>query len=284
MLKKVAALFVVALLASPVLAQTQSQPPATSTWSGLPDRFQIDAGIFQVSADSVLRANVGTGAGSDVNFERDLGLSKGATTYWVDARWHPWRRHQLSLSYTSIQRDNGGKTLDRSFTWNGQVYDAGLEASATSTSTILAAIYRFSLIKRDRFEFGPAAGLGMVSLSANISAQGTVVSGGVPVTKSLNESRSGRYPTGDVGAFVSIWVTRKAVIRGDFLYIYVAPGDSVASVADGRLALDYYPWRHVGFGLQYKYNQFRYDQGANGSSLGGTVTFQGGQLYASFLF
>ncbi len=284
MLKTHAVLFAVALLASPALAQAPAQKAAPSTWSGLPDRFQVDAGIFQVAANTTLRATINTGSGSDVNFERDLGMNKGATTYWIDARWHPWRRHQLSLSYTSIQRDNGGKTLGRSFTWNGQVYDAGLSANATSRSTILAGIYRFSLVKRDRFELGPAAGLGMVSLSANISAQGTIVSGGVPVAKSLNESKSGRYPTGDVGGFVSVWVTKKAVIRGDFLYIYVAPGDSVASVADGRLALDYYPWRHVGFGLQYKYTQFRYDQGANSSSLGGTVRFQGGQLYASFLF
>lgn len=284
MLKTVAAAVFVVFMAGAAVAQTPAVTSGSAAWTGLPDTFQVDAGIFQVSGNTTLRATVGSGSASDINLEKDLGFDKNATTYWVYARWRPWKRHQLSLGYTSIQRDSATRTLDRTFTWNGQVYDAGLTATANSRVDLFTGIYRYSLVKRDRYEFGPAAGFGFVYLSANISAQGTVVSGGESVTKNLNESRSGRFPTGDVGGFVNIWVTRRAVVRGDFLYIYIAPSDIVASVTDGRLAFDYYPWQHVGFGAQYKYNQFRYDQGADSSSLGGRVTYQGAQIYMSFLF
>jgi len=73
-------------------------------------------------------------------------------------------------------------------------------------------------------------------------------------------------------------------MRGDFLYILIRPADMEASVTDWRLAVDYYPLRHVGVGVQYKFNEFRYQQSNEKVSLGGAVSFQGLQVYGSFLF
>jgi len=64
----------------------------------------------------------------------------------------------------------------------------------------------------------------------------------------------------------------------------IRPADMEASVTDWRLAVDYYPLRNVGLGVQYKYNEFRYEQSLEQGNLGGTVGFQGLQVYASFLF
>ena len=312
MVKTIAAALFVGLLASPGLAQTfapgsipasapgvssasalgsSSAPaptPGSGTWNGLPDRFQVDVGLFNAAGKTVLKATIGSGASDEVNFENDLGLPGSARTFWVYASMRPLKhrqRHQLGVNYTSIQRSSGTKVLARSFTWNGQVYDAGLSATGSMGTNIVSAYYRFSVVKKDRFEIGPTAGLGFLKLSADIKAQGIVTPpGGVPITRTLDESKSGGYPTGDIGGFVNIWVNKRTVIRGDFLYIYIAPGEIVASVSDGRLGVDYYPWRHAGIGLQYKYNRFRYDQGIRSSTLGGSITYQGLQVYGSFLF
>jgi hypothetical protein len=53
---------------------------------------------------------------------------------------------------------------------------------------------------------------------------------------------------------------------------------------DWRLAADYYFFRHAGVGVQYKYNKYSYDRGVLVTKLGGQVTFQGGQVFLSFLF
>jgi hypothetical protein len=55
-------------------------------------------------------------------------------------------------------------------------------------------------------------------------------------------------------------------------------------VTDGRLSVDYYPWSHVGIGAQFRYNEFRYQRSTGKASLGGTISYQGLQVYASFLF
>ena len=62
------------------------------------------------------------------------------------------------------------------------------------------------------------------------------------------------------------------------------PGDSHASDTDWRLGADYYFFRNAGLGVQYKYNKYRYDRGIAASQLGGQITFQGFQLFVSFLF
>ena len=74
------------------------------------------------------------------------------------------------------------------------------------------------------------------------------------------------------------------MVRGDFLYIKVKPGDSEASVTDWRLAADYYFFKNAGLGFQYKYNRYSYDRGILVSQLGGEVTYKGFQLFLSFLF
>jgi len=284
---------IIMALAAPAVAQAPAeaktaQPSAGTTkasWNDLPDRFQIDVGYFRLNAATDLRLQGSGGPSNDVSLEEDLGVSDIANTYWVDATLRLGRRHQFKASYMSLTRESDAKTLTRDFGWGDRVYTAGLSASATIGTEVISTYYRLAIVKRDRFEFGPAAGLGYLSLKAGIEAQGSLTGpGGQVQTVNLNESGKLGVPTGDLGAYVNVWLSKRIVMRGDFLYIMISPDVREMSVTDGRLAVDFYPWRHAGFGVQYKYNQFRYDQGGEKLSLGGTLTYQGLQVYGSFLF
>jgi len=262
------------LLASPALAQSSS-----GTWNGLSDRFQIDTGYFRLNADTVLRYNAPQGSG-DVSFEDDLGLNKSVNTFWVDATWRVGRRHQLKLAYTSITRDRRNHTLGRDFTWGGQNYNAGLSATTSSGSDILGGYYCFAAYRNDRFEIGPSVGFGYLWLNARIQATGTVGD----VSRSLDQPASTGSVTGAVGGYTNGWVTKRLVARADFLYIKVKPGNTESSVTDWRLGADYYFFRNAGLGVQYKYNKYSYDRGILVNKLGGQITYQGGQVFLSFLF
>ena len=80
------------------------------------------------------------------------------------------------------------------------------------------------------------------------------------------------------------WLTKRFVAHGDFLYIKVSPGDSQASVKDWRVGADYYFFRNAGIGVQYKYDKYRYDRGILVTTLGGEVTYKGGQVFLTFRF
>jgi len=267
------------LLASPAFAQSSSSP-----WSDLPDRFQIDTGYFRLSANTVLRYNGPEGGSGQVDFEDDLGLDEQVNTFWVDASWRVGRRHQLKLAFTRVNRDKADYTLQRSFTWGGETYSAGLSATTTNTADVLGGYYRFALVRNDRFEIGPTIGVGYLWLDARIQAAGTVTTPGGSQSRTLDESVSTGSVTGALGGYANAWLTKRLVARADFLYIKVQPEDSEASVTDWRIAADYYFSRNAGLGVQYKYNQYSYDRGILVRELGGEITYDGVQVFLSLLF
>jgi hypothetical protein len=262
------------LLASPTFAE-----PSSSTWNGLPDRFQIDTGYFHLTADTRLRYNGVPGSG-DISFEKDLGIDNKVDTFWVDGTWRLGRRHQIKLGYTQLNRDRAGYELERDFTWGGETYKAGLSASTTSGADILGGYYRFALVRNDRFEIGPTVGVGYLWLKAGIKATGTIAG----VSRTLDESASTGSITGAVGGYANGWLTKRLVTHADFLYIKVTPGNTDASVTDWRLGADYYFFRNAGLGVQYKYNKYTYDRGILSEKLGGEITYKGFQAFLSFLF
>lgn len=268
------------MLVSPAFAQSSA-----GTWNGLPDRFQIDTGYFRLDADTVLRYQGGQGGSGEVDLEQDLGLPEAVNTFWVDATWRVGRRHQLKLGFTRSSRDRNEFELQRDFTWGGQTYQAGLSATTTGATDILGGYYRFAILRNDRFEIGPTLGVGYLWLEARIRATGTVTGpGGVQESRSLDESASTSSITGALGGYLMAWPAKRLLLQADFLYIKVNPEDSEAAVTDWRLAGNYYFTRSVGVGAQYKFNRYRYDRGIVSSELGGELTAQGFQIFATFRF
>jgi len=271
---------IAAVVATGLLAGSASAQPTASTWNGLPDRFQVDAGYFRIDANTLLRYDSPQGGAGEVDFEQDLGLEETADTFWVDGTWRLGRRHQVKLAFTRLSRERAGNSLQREIVWGGETYEAGLTTTAASSSEILGGYYRFALYRNDRFEIGPTVGVGYLWLDARIQATATVNG----QSRTLDEGRSMGSVTGAVGGYANAWLARKLVARADYLYIKVSPESFDASVTDWRLAADYYFTRNVGVGAQYKYNRYSYDRGVLKSELGGEITYQGGQVFLSLLF
>ena len=267
--------------ATPATPQTEAVP---TTANSLSDRFQIDAGYFGIDAETTLRYNGPQGGAGEVNFEDDLGVNPDATTLWLDATMRLGRRHQFKVSWTRLDRERTDFELQRSFTWGGETYSAGLSATATTGTDILGGYYRFAVYRNDRFEIGPTVGLGYLWLDASIRASGTVSGPGGSQSRSLDESATLGSATGAIGAYTNAWLTKRLVLRADYLYIKVSPDGSDASVTDWRAGADYYFLRHVGVGVQYKYYAYTYDRDAFDSRLGGELRYDGVQVFASFLF
>ena len=55
-------------------------------------------------------------------------------------------------------------------------------------------------------------------------------------------------------------------------------------MTDWRIGADYYFHHNVGVGVQYKYDQYSYDRGILSTKLGGEITYQGFQIFATFRF
>jgi hypothetical protein len=266
--------------AAAALSALMSVPAAAQTSSGftdLPQGFRLDVGGFRIASETQLTYDL-AGQGQTIDFEGETGLPSDVTTIWVDGTWRVGRRHQLAFNYTRSNR-SGSRTLQREIHWGDQVFQVGATVEAEVGNDLLTGYYRFAVFKNDRFEIGPTIGLGYLWLSATLSGS---TAGGNPV--GLGRTAEIGSVTGDVGGYFEGWLAKRLVLRGDLLYIKVKPENSEASVTDGRLGLYFYPWTHIGFAAQYKYYKYRYDRSPLSAELGGSITYKGGQVYASFLF
>lgn len=264
------------LLASAALAQT-------SGGTDVPDRFRLEMGGFRIGSDTQLNFGSSGGSRPPVDFE-SLAVPDSTTRFYIEGFWRPWRRHQFSLSWYNNDRDGDSKTVERDLTWGGRVIHAGATVQGHVSSNYLSGVYRFAAYKNDKFEIGPSIGIGHLSLNAGIKGEGSVTTAGGTTTESFDESRSLGQITGDLGGYFYWWPARRLLIRADMRYIIVKPGDSEASVTDGRASAVYHFTRSLGVGLQYVYTKFRYDREVVSTDLGGSLRYQGGQVVLSAAF
>jgi hypothetical protein len=248
-------------------------------YTDVPDTFRLEAGGFQIGSDTELTFNTAGGIRPPVDFE-SLNVPDSVIRFYIEGFWRPWRRHQFSLSWYSNNREGDPKTVERDFTWGDQVITAGATVNATTSSSYFSGVYRFAAFKNDRFEVGPAIGIGYLNLEAGIAGQ--VSAGGQ--SRSFDVGKDLGQPTGNLGVYFYAWPARRLLLRGDFRYIIVKPEDAEASVTDGRASLIFHPWRSIGVGLQYTYSKFRYDREIVSTELGGRLRYSGGQVVLSAAF
>lgn len=270
--RRIVALAVLQLVTGVAVGRAQSS-------TDVPDRFRLEVGGFRVDADSKLTLNR-NGVSNTVDFEDDLALDGSSTRGYVEGYWRAGRRHLMSLSYQRLNRETVDVTLDRTINWGGEVFPVGVRASAFTHSQYFSGAYRFAVYRGDRFEIGPALGLGYLRISAGIDATGNAGE----ASRDLTVSASTGSPTGNVGAYLNWWPARRVLVRSDARYILVKPGDSEASVTDAKAAVLWHPAPHFAVGLQYAFTKFRYDRGIRDTSLGGSVRFRGGQIIVGYVF
>ncbi len=260
--------------------------PAQAQWAetDVPQTFWLEAGGFRVSAETTLRLSGGGEPGDPVDFEKDLNVPGSTTQGYLEFFWRPARRHQVSLNWTHIKREGDRLTLDEEITWGDEVFRVGAEVQGLNESDFLSGVYRFALIKNDRFEIGPALGLGYVWITAGLRGQAGVGIGDDELVRDVHLRGTVGSITGDLGGYVYWWPGERWLVRSDARYIFASFEESEASVTEARASLTWYPWRQLGFGVQYTYTKFRYDRDLLVTSLAGRYQYDGLQLLVNVAF
>jgi hypothetical protein len=173
-------------------------------------------------------------------------------------------------------------TLDEEIHWGDEVFRVGAEVQGTNDSDFLSGVYRFALVKNEKVEIGPAIGLGYVWITAGMRGQAGVGMGDDEAIRDIEVEQTASSITGDLGGYLYWWPGRRWLVRGDARYIVASFEDSEGAVTEARASLTWYPWRQVGFGLQYTYTKFRYDRDLLVTDLSGLYQYDGVQFLVSF--
>jgi hypothetical protein len=231
------------------------------------EKFNVNLGYFVSHTDTDL--SLGSGVGVIVNVEDLLGLDTNNNVFRIDGSWRftDNRRHRLDLDWFSFRRD-GSKTIGQDIPikdkdGNPITIPAGSQVTSKFDLDIFKGGYSYSFFQDDRMDLAFTIGLYVMPIDIELKASGLIV---------VDESESFTAPLPTLGLRMDFAITPKWFLRSNFEIFYVEIGEFSGSLYESGVAIEYLPWKHLGFGLAF--NTFHLDIEADGEDYPG-IDFKG---------
>jgi hypothetical protein len=266
--------FLLLCLAQPALAKETNQ--AEKPWK----RFNLKLGGAANTTDSSVRLGL-KGAALDVDVEEILGLDTTTSSFAVEGYWRfmKRRRHRLDFSWLSFNR-SGEKTLGSAITIGDLDLPLGTQVSTSFDLDMYRVGYSYSFFQDDRIDLGVGLGVYILPISFEITAAGLV-------TGAESESITAPLPVFTLRADFAITPRWLLLTKFDMFYLEIS--DFRGLITDTSVAVEYNPFKNVGFGL--KLSSFKLKVEAEGDDYPGADflgSFEynnlGAMLYLNFYF
>ena len=260
-----------ALPLNAVYAQTPHSP-----W----EKGSLQIGGFINTMDSELRLDSDTlGRGTTLNLEDGLGLDSDETTYRIDAlyRFSSSRRHQIEAHYYNTDRE-GSRLLSETVQIGDVVFPAGSGVVSNLELWFLNIDYSYAFVQNERFRIAGAIGLHTTGIDFRIATTGGA----------LSEEEQVTAPLPVVGLRGDWALSERWRLKGSVDVFYLEYDNYEGGLADATVAVEYLPFKNVGFGLGV--NGVRYQvEGERDSDLADfsgkvQLDFVGALLYVKLFF
>ncbi len=232
--------FVVSLLFLIQPAFAENPASQDTPW----EKFSLDLGYFIANTDTSIR--LGSGLGVSVDVEDLLGLDTTNSAFRVDASWRftDNRRHRLDFQWFSFRRD-GSRTIGEEIHYKDkdgieQTIDADTHVESFFDFDIYEVAYSYSFFQDDRIDLAGSLGLYVMPIEFGLTATGLLNVGG-------SESFTAPLPT--LGVRADFAITPKWFFRSGIKVFYLEIGEFSGSILEANAAIEYLPWKHLGFGL-----------------------------------
>lgn len=163
-----------------------------------------------------------------VDLQKNLGFNSYAT-FSGKVDWKLSHKNHLyvwvSPFYTSRQT-----TLTQSFTFKGQVFDAGLVANSELHSFLVAPGYQYDIIRRRRGHLGLGVQVDLFNTTAKINATGTV--NGQPTTVFASASLLAPIPVAGPQFRLYLTDSPRVFVEGDVYGMYFFGYGNFVSTTD----------------------------------------------------
>ncbi len=284
-MRKAILLFIVATVVAvgPSLAQSVVSETEREAIRGVPDRWGFTVGSFWQAFVSRVRLDGKTSTGTEINFERDLGLGKNVTNLQFGGFYRLGDRHRIDLSYVSWNRTKT-RTIDRDIQWGDTIYHADGALHSEADAQLLNAIYRYSFFNNGKVAFGLNGGISALWGKFKLSGEGSVV-GGPAGSGTIVETKTTVFPIPVVGAHFEMTLLKRLFwdAEGNFFAANVAGYDG--NVTEFNTQLKYFLTRNIGIGGGYSSTLYRVTkEGSNGGNLFVRYGFSGVVANVSCVF
>jgi len=248
------------------------------------EKFSLDLGYFIANTDTGVR--LGSGLGVSVDMEDLLGLDSTNSAGRVGASWRftDNRRHRLDFQWFRFNRD-GSNTIEQDIPYEDkdgieQTIPAGTYLESFFDFDIYQLAYSYSFFQDDRIDLAGSLGLYVMPIDFGLNATGLIDVGG-------SETFTAPLPT--LGVRADFAITPKWYFRSGLEVFYLEIGEFSGSILETHVAIEYLPWKHLGFGLGFDSLNVRVESDGDdypGIDFKGEVNFHytGLLLYAKLYF
>jgi hypothetical protein len=192
-------------------------------------KLRVDAGWYYSSPTGTLH---GTSDNGSIDLQKDLGF-RSYSTFSGKVQWKFTRKNHLYVTFIPLNTSRQ-IVLNRTFTFQGQTYDAGLKTSSSLDTLEVAPGYQYDFIRRKRGHLGLAIQMDLFNTKAKISAAAQVTGDGVH-HDAVSASGSLFAPIPVAGPDVRIYLTNspKVFVDANVLGMYFfGYGNFVSSAGD----------------------------------------------------
>jgi hypothetical protein len=242
------------------------------------EKAALNIGGFIANTDTNLR--LGSGLGLTLDMNKILNFDTTSTVFRVNGSWRftENRKHRLDLSWFSYNL-SGTKQVTADIPV-GDGITAGQTLDGFFNLDIYQVEYSYSFFQDDRIDLAARLGVYVMPLEFGLKADGLVVDEG-------DAKFTAPLPT--FGLRMDVAVAPKWFIRSGSRIFYLEYESFKGKIISMDVALEYQPWKHVGFGLGF--DSLSLEVEADGQDypeidFSGNVEFKytGLQLYAKFMF
>ena len=203
----------------------------------LNDKFQVSAALTALRFTTVIRVDTDQGAGTEIDAESDLGVSRTVPEPRFGVRWGISRRHSLEIDYQFARR-NGDREITREIEFEGETYTTGLQVRTTFDSDLASLVWRWALHASDKSRIGATLGLGTILFRTSLDGYASVNDQQAAVSAERNLTA----PVGGVGVFGRWHLSPQWYLEADARGIYIPIDRFEAFVADLGAAVRWFPW------------------------------------------
>ena len=213
------------------------------------DRVALSLGGFFPNVDARVSANGPRVAGTDVDFQKDLGLDHRRTLTSLRLDLLVFDSQGFSIGGYQYSK-HAGATLARTIEFDGNEYDASAFVRAQLRLQTIDAAWHWWLAPTASDVVGLGLGAAYYDLRGSID-------GGISVNGDAASAHGSAEGSAVAPLLTLGW--RHAFsenLRGyaDFSGVRKPSGELTGHLLNGTLGAEYYPWRNLGVALEYSVN------------------------------
>jgi hypothetical protein len=255
---RILAVALASALLLPLPLEAQEDPSYAAT-KGMDERFRLDVGGFFQKFDTTIRYDSATGLpGTEVSLEDVLGSPSSQTNFRVDGYWRFGRHGRFDFAYRSSNRTSAA-VLAQTVRFGDQTYNAGGRVDTEIRVRVGELYYSYSFVNSGEAELGLQLGISAYFNKLSISASGTIVGPGGPVSGSVaEESKNAIAPLPAIGGYFRYTLLPQFFVWGKAKGMKATISGDSGSIVDLSAGLDLYVTKNIGLGGGYEYVKITY--------------------------